>query len=124
MATHGYSSATNTFSIDYGGEMEDPKILCGASYYEQKFYLNEAYEGLPQQIKEELQILCVSFVEEVSGIIMLEFSDEGSLRIVVTSKPDDFYFDEIGSQLKVKQMQVKNTELFKQLEEYYDAIFA
>ena len=102
--------------------MDNPKILCGASYYEQKFYLNPVYDKLPKQIKDELKIMCVMFVDDVSGIIMLEFSDEGSLRIVVTSKPDDFYFDEIGSGLKVRQLQNEKRELFEQLEEYYRAV--
>lgn len=101
--------------------MSDPKILCGASYYEQKFYLNPVYDKLPQQIKDELKVMCVMFVDEVSGIIMLEFDDDGNLRIVVTSKEDDFYFDEIGSGLKVRQMQNEKRELFEQLEEYYRA---
>lgn len=104
--------------------MDDPKILCGASYYEQKFYLNNVYDGLPQQVKDELKIMCVMFVDEVSGIIMLEFDDNGNLRIVVTSKPDDFYFDEIGSELKVKKIQAEKRELFSQLEEYYEAIYS
>lgn len=102
--------------------MDDPKILCGASYYEQKFYLNERYNKLPQQVKDELKIMCVMFVDDVSGIIMLEFDDEGNLQIVVTSKPDDFYFDEIGSGLKIRQMKNEKRELFEQLEEYYHAI--
>lgn len=106
-----------------GHKMDNPKILCGASYYEQKFYLNPVYEDLPKAVKEELQIMCAGFVEEVSGIIMLEFNDEGSLRIVVTSKSDDFYFDEIGSELKVKQLQREKKELFEQLEQYYESIW-
>lgn len=101
--------------------MEDRKVLCGASYYEQKFYINPVYEVLPQLVKDELKAMCVLFVEEVSGIIMLEFDDEGNLRIVVTAKEDDFYFDEIGSRLKVKQLQDEKRELFEQLEEYYHA---
>lgn len=99
--------------------MENRRILCGASYYEQKFYLNPVYEKLPQQVKDELKIMCVMFVDEVSGIIMLEFDEEGNLRIVVTSKENDFYFDEIGSGLKVRQLQNEKRELFEQLEEYY-----
>ena len=102
--------------------MENRKILCGASYYEQKFYLNEAYSSLPQAVRDELKAMCVMFVDEVSGIIMLEFDDEGNLRIVVTSKPDDFYFDEIGSELKVRQLRNQKRELFDQLEEYYNAV--
>ena len=101
--------------------MDSPKILCGASYYEQKFYLNPVYDKLPAQVKDELKVMCVMFVDEVSGIIMLEFDDDGNLKIVVTSKEDDFYFDEIGSGLKVRQLQNEKRELFEQLEEYYRA---
>ncbi len=100
----------------------DKQVLCGANYYEQKFYLNPAYEGLPEQIKDELKILCVLFVQEVSGIIVLEFTKEGNLNIVVTAKDTDAYFDEIGSELKVRQMRKDKEELFTQLEEYYHAI--
>lgn len=102
--------------------MEDKKVLCGASYYEQKFYINPFYDKLPTLVKDELKAMCVLFVEEVSGIILLEFDDGGNLKIVVTSKEDDFYFDEIGSRLKVKQMQEEKKELFGQLEEYYHAV--
>ena len=79
----------------------DRQVLCGANYYEQKFYLNPAYEVLPQQIKDELKIMCVLFVQEVSGIIILEFNDRGDLNIVVTAKDSDMYFDEIGSEVKI-----------------------
>ncbi len=98
------------------------KILCGASCYEQKFYLNPVYEVLPEEVRNELKAMCVLFVEDVSGIIMLEFNDEGSLQIMVTAKDDDIYFDEIGSGLKVRQIRAEKAELFRQLEEYYNAV--
>lgn len=100
----------------------DNKVLCGASYYEQKFYLNPVYEVLPEQVKQELKILCVLFVQDVSGIIMLEFDEDGNLQIMVTARDDDMYFDEIGSELKIKQIQKEKEELFRQLEEYYHAV--
>lgn len=100
----------------------EKQVLCGANYYEQKYYLNPVYESLPQTIKDELKILCVLFVQEVSGIIVLEFTKEGNLNIVVTAKDTDAYFDEIGSELKVRQMRKEKAELFAQLEEYYNAI--
>lgn len=102
--------------------MDDYKVLCGANYYEQKFYLNPAYDGLPQQIKDELKIMCVLFVQDVSGIIILEFNDNGDLNIVVTAKDLDPYFDEIGSELKIKQLRIEKAELFEQLEEYYKTL--
>ena len=98
---------------------ESRKILCGASYYEQKFYLNPVYDTLPQGIREELKILCVLFVQDVSGIIILEFGDAGDLRIVVTHREGDYYFDEIGSELKIRRLREDKKELFEQLETYY-----
>ena len=99
--------------------MDNPRILCAANYYEQKYYLNPVYEVLPQAVKDELKIMCVLFVQEVSGIIILEFSEDADLRIVVTRNDDDFYFDELGSELKIRQLREQKRELFEQLEEYY-----
>lgn len=102
--------------------MDNMRILCGANYYEQKYYLNPAYEVLPQAVKDELKIMCVLFVQEVSGIMILEFSEKGDLRIIVTHNDDDYYFDEIGSELKVRQLRTQKKELFEQLEAYYHAV--
>ena len=48
-------------------------VLCGASAYSRKFYLNEEFSGLPERIKEELNILCVLFTEDVGGALQLFF---------------------------------------------------
>lgn len=103
--------------------MENGRVLCGANAVEQKFYLNPVYEALPQAIKEELKILCVLFVQDVGGIIILEFSETGDLRIVVTPNDEDPLFDEIGCELKIREMRTRRRELFEQLEAYYDAVF-
>ena len=34
-------------------------VLCGASAYNKKFYLNQDFKGLPDSIKDELKIMCV-----------------------------------------------------------------
>lgn len=102
--------------------VDEKRILCAANYYKQKYYLNPYYEGLPQAIKDELKVMCVMFVDEVSGIIALEFDEGGNLKINVTAADSDIYFDEIGAGLKVRQLQRDKKELFEQLEEYYDAL--
>ena len=101
--------------------MEQMRVLCGANYYEQKYYLNPAYEVLPQAVRDELKIMCVLFVQEVSGILILEFSEQGDLQMVVTHKEDDFYFDDIGSEWKIRELRKQKRELFEQLEAYYRA---
>ena len=84
---------------------KEPVVLCAASSYEQKYYLNEAFSGLPTAVKEELQVMCVLYTADVGGILTLQFDEDGNLQFQVTSADDDFLFDEIGSVLKIKQYQ-------------------
>lgn len=98
-------------------------VLCASSAYEQKYYLNEDFEQLPQQIKDELKIMCVLYTEDVGGILELEFDEEGNLNLKVTADEGDLLFDEIGSVLKIKQIQQKKVELLESLEMYYRVFF-
>ena len=99
--------------------LEDKKILCGASHYEQLFYFNPEFDSLPKAIQDELKIMCVLFTEDVGGIIRLEYDENGNLNFAVESKEDDYFFDEIGSVLKIKQIQQEKRELLENLETYY-----
>lgn len=102
---------------------QDNIVLCSASKYTQKYYLNEDFEGLPEAVKKELQIMCVLFTEDVGGIIILEYDEEGNLQIKTEAYEEDILYDEIGSVLKVKQLQETKKELFHQLEQYFEAFF-
>lgn len=98
-------------------------VLCSASKYNKKYYLNEDFNSLPDAVKQELQIMCVLFTEDVGGIIILEFDEEGNLQIKTDAYEEDILYDEIGSVLKVKQMRTQKQELFEQLEQYFHAFF-
>lgn len=102
---------------------EDKKILCGSSHYEQLFYFNPEFDSLPKEIKDELKIMCVLFTEDVGGIIRLEYDENGNLSFAVESKEDDYFFDEIGSVLKIKEIQQEKRELLENLETYYKVFF-
>ena len=81
---------------------KDKVVLCGASAYEQKYYFNQDFSALPQQIKDELQIMCVMYTEEIGGILTLEFDEEGNLQFQVEALEADAMFDDIGSVLRIK----------------------
>ena len=98
-------------------------VLCGASAYEQKFYFNEDFSSLPQNIRDELQIMCVLFTEDVGGVLTLEFDENGTLDLKVSADENDLLFDEIGSALKIKQLQNDKRELFEAREMYYKVFF-
>ena len=103
--------------------MTDKVVLCGANSYEQKYYFNEEFQSLPQSVKDELHIMCVLFTEDVGGILTMEYDEKGNLDFQVISEEGDYLFDEIGSVLKIKQIQADKRELLEALEMYYRAIF-
>ena len=94
-------------------------VLCGASAYSKKFYLNENFTGLPGSIKDELRILCVLFTEDVGGILQLVFNEDGELEFRTSCNEDDLLYDEIGSVLKIKQYQNTKRDLLEADEMYY-----
>ena len=99
-------------------------VLCGASSYEEKYYFNEDFSALPASVQDELKILCVTYVEDVGGILTMEFEPEGSLMLRVHNDEMDYLFDEIGSVLKIKEIQREKRELLEALETYYQAVRA
>ena len=96
--------------------------VCGASAYEEKYYLNPLFARLPQAVRDELQIVCVMFTQDVGGICTLEVDENGKLQMRTESRADDFFFDEIGSVLKIKELQRTKGELFRSLELYYSLV--
>lgn len=104
--------------------MYDGKVvLCGANSYEQKYYLNPDFEQLPGDVKDELKIMCVLYVNDVGGILTLVYEEDGDLCFEVSSQEFDPMFDEIGSQLKIKQLQREKRELLEALQMYYKVFF-
>lgn len=102
---------------------EDRIVLCGANSYEKKYYLNEDFDALPDTVKDELKIMCVLYTEDVGGILTLVFEEDGELMFEVTSEEFDPMFDEIGSRLKIKELQQTKVELLRSLELYYKVFF-
>ena len=68
-------------------DMYDGKVvLCGANSYEEKYYLNPDFEQLPDDVKNELKIMCVLYVHDVGGILTLVFEEDGELCFEVSTE--------------------------------------
>ena len=104
---------------DKNKEEESRLVLCGANAYEQKYYFNEQFNGIPQSIKDELHIICVLFTEEVGGIFTIVFEEDGSIVMETNFADDDFLYDEISSGLMVREIRRNRQELFESLSLYY-----
>lgn len=102
---------------------EENVVLCAASAYNQKYYLNEDFGALPDAVKDELKIMCVLYTQDVGGILTLEFDADGELQFRTEAASDDFFYDEIGSVLKIRELQRTKQELLESLEMYYRVFF-
>ena len=102
---------------------QDQVVLCGASAYEQKYYLNEDFKSLPSQVQDELKIMCVLFTEDVGGILMLVFDEDGKLLLETSADEGDLLYDEIGSELKIRQIRKEKAEFLQSLELFYKVFF-
>ena len=103
-------------------EQDNRMVLCGASKYTKKFYINPEFENLPDPIKRELKIMCVLFTEDIGGALELLFSEEGDVEIRTITNEEDYSYDDIGSEYKIRQMRKEKQELFQSLKLYYRVV--
>ena len=98
-------------------------VLCASSAYDKKFYLNEDFSKLPDEIKDELKIMCVLFTEEVGGVLKLVFDEDGSLMFTTEADEDDLLYDDIACGMYIKKMQYEKRELLESVEMFYKVFF-
>ncbi|MFP3155799.1 DUF6145 family protein [Lachnospiraceae bacterium ZAX-1] len=98
-------------------------VLCGANAYTKKYYLNDDFGMLPEGVQAELKIMCVLYTEDVGGVLTLKFEEEGTLIFETSAKEEDLLFDEIGSALKIKQMQKTKADMLRSLELFFKVFF-
>lgn len=94
-------------------------VLCGANAYEQKYYFNQRFDKIPDAVKDELHIICVLFTEEVGGIFMIVFEEDGGVTLETDAEEDDIYYDEVSSGLLAGEIRRKRQELLEALSLYY-----
>ena len=98
-------------------------VLCVSNSYEKKYYFNPDFDKLPDDVKNELKIMCVLFTEEVGGILDMEFDEEGNLLFKSSADEGDLLYDEIACGMLVKKYQYETRELLESLEMFFKVFF-
>ena len=98
-------------------------VLCGASAYNKKYYLNGEFRGMPDRVKAELKIMCVLFTEDIGGIFQLVFDETGKLEFRTSCDEGDLLYDDIGCGLKIRELQRTKEDLLRSLELYYKVLY-
>ena len=70
-----------------------------------------------------LLFLCVLFTDDIGGVLTLVFDEEGNLLLEVSANEGDLLYDDIGSELKIRQIRKEKAELLQSLELYYKVFF-
>lgn len=99
------------------------KVLCAATAYDKKYYFNPEFNRLTSAIKDELQIMCVTFTEDVGGILVVRYTPEGELVLETRADEEDLLYDEIGAGLLISRLQKTKAEFFEQLELFYRVFY-
>ncbi len=102
---------------------DENSVLCASSAYTRQFYFNPIYDNIPENVKEELKIMCVLFTEDVGGTLILRFDEDGSLVFETSSDDGDLLYDDIGSGLKMRELRWEKEELLESLETFYRIFF-
>lgn len=94
------------------------EVLISVSPYIQKYYINEKFNDLPEDIKETLRAKLAVIAEKTRAIISLGFNEKG--EIFIEYKYEDLsYMDEIGVELRIKKFQQEEGELLKSIKVWY-----
>lgn len=98
-------------------------VLCASNSYEKKYYFNPEFDKLPDDIKNELKIMCVVFTEEVGGILDMEFDGDGNLLFKSEADEGDLLYDDIACGMLIKKLQYEKRDLLESLEMFYKVFF-
>lgn len=112
-------------NMEYNAANEDNYriVLCGANSYEKKYYFNRKFDKLPENIKEELHIICVLFTEECGGVFTIGFTPRGKIEMDAQKEEGDLLYDDIGAELLIKEIRRKKADMLRALSIYFRVTF-
>ena len=67
--------------------------------------------------------MCVLYTEDIGGTLALVFDEEGNLQFQAAADEGDLLYDDIGSVLKIKQLQRDKQDLLESLELYFKVFY-
>lgn len=95
------------------------KILAAANNQEQKYFLEQAFQFLPDTIQKDLKRICIYMAEKLNCTFLVGFEENGDVYFETVRHEGDFDFDEIGAELEIKRLQKEELELFRAMELWY-----
>lgn len=95
------------------------KIIAAASYENQKYFFEPEFGGLPEEIKNEIRIICVVMAQRLGCSFIMGFKDTGDVYFEIVKPEAAYDFDDIGADLEIKSLLKEKEELIKALKIWY-----
>lgn len=92
--------------------------LLSVSPYVHKYYLNEIYKDLPNDVIEILRAKLGVIAEKTNSIITIGFYENGEIFMEEHSQ-DPTCYDDIGAALEIKKFQAEEVETLKSIKMWY-----
>ncbi len=99
------------------------KILAVANFEQQKYFFEPEFLGLPEMVRKEIQVVCVSFAQKLGCTFLMGFHEDGEIYFESVQAEEDLNFDEIGAELEIKKILRERKELLKMLRVWYRIYF-
>jgi hypothetical protein len=98
--------------------MSNKVVLCSASSYTQKFFINPDFTDLPKEILQNIKEICIILSAKTRGIFTVGFYEDGGV-FLETQGDENEHYDELGAKLEIKRLQAEEKELIKSLQLWY-----
>lgn len=99
--------------------MEEKRVLAAASHEKQKYFFEPQFEGIPQEIQEDIKAICVIGAEKLACTFLIGFEADGTVYFQTIAQENDFSFDDIGAELEIKELCRKHKDLLEALKLWY-----
>ena len=101
----------------------DKIVIGAASAYKELYFFNPEFGGLPTEIQNEIQIICVTVANAIHGVFTMGFYKNGNVYIETQGDELDVSYDDIGAELEVKRIFKDNDALIKALHIWFTTIY-
>lgn len=95
------------------------QIIAGAAFENEKFYFEQEFNDIPDSIKDEIKIICVTIAFKLECTFLIGFHEDGDVFFEIIKPEDAIDFDDIGAELEVKEVKRQKSELLKALSMWY-----
>lgn len=98
---------------------QENQILAAASVYNEKYFINPDFKSIPQQVRDEIQYLCIKTAKDLHCIFTIGFKPNGDVVFTTQGDQTDKIYNENFAEKKVTKIIDEKAGLIQSLNLWY-----